>query len=353
MSDTVIEILDEVEDIIEVVEEGFEIVGDLRIMNSDASYDVTVPSGSIPLVLEDTPVTVVDENANVLATGEVPSMTGGQLQVTTPPKDVRIINTDSSYDETVSSANSPKQLADITITAKDTAGTVMTTVATPAAVNAEVIVPDITYTEGNGQQLTQPAAAPVVCTPATTAGHIITGATANGAAGAGDDGTTRRGRLVDWFTLEEPNIFGNPHRFTGITGSNVTFPGGIMMDHATFNEKTRYTFAVCRDTGTANHTVAAIIAYGSTLVLEGLAGWSPVNKTEGNALMKHDQAYPLAYAPLNLTAGQYYWSGTPWMTDGGASYYLLFSDGNIQPRPAGQPYRRLLGRYIHTSELNL
>ncbi len=351
--DATIEIIDEAEDIIELVEEGLEIVGDLRITNSDESFDVTVSTGTEPLVLDDTPVQVLDENSQPLGTGDVPSVAGGTVQITTPPKNVRVKNSDLSFDETYSSANSPATLADITITLKDSAGTSMGTTNVPSAISTDVEAPDVTYTDSDGVPVTQPAAVPIVCTPptpASTASHIKTGATANGGAGAGDDGTTRSGRLVNWYTLVAPNIFGNYNRFTDTLGLQL-YANGIMIDHSTWMEDGETLLGIYRTTGAGTYNVASIIAYGLTLNVGGYAVWRPINKTEGNGLMNHSLGYVMTYSPLNLVAGLYYWTGTPYVQDGGSSYYLLFSDGQIQARPHVQAFNRLMVRTFTKAEL--
>jgi hypothetical protein len=56
---------------------------DVTVVNSNGEYSVQVTSGGL-LTLPDTPVTVTDQNGNELAAEDVPSVTGGNIEVTIP-----------------------------------------------------------------------------------------------------------------------------------------------------------------------------------------------------------------------------------------------------------------------------
>jgi hypothetical protein len=90
------------------------------VRNSDGSWSEIVASGGL-LVIPDTPVTVTDQVGNELGSGDVPSVTGGNIEVTIAP---------SGDGEAV---------------LKDTDGNVLSTTPVPPETTVDIAAPDADY----------------------------------------------------------------------------------------------------------------------------------------------------------------------------------------------------------------
>ena len=144
----------------------------------------------------------------------------------------------------------------------------------------------------------------------------------------GDDGNTQRGRLVDFWTLDEANPFGSLKRFTGITGgyqneattvyydvnNSVTteagaFPEGIIIDWAVFDGSTVLGWGKSGYTvgGTFFTLVAACVGYGTTTYP---TGWSAPNINEYWTLRDFSANNFLSVLPFGITTALRAISGT-------------------------------------------
>lgn len=243
------------------------------IVNSNQTFTFSAASGTI-VELSDTPVLVTDLEGNPLGSGDLPSVTGGTIQVNitpTPcdPSDVFIngveIGTTTNgeqFDITVEQggvevgsfvdgvwvvpecAPCEDATAVLVDTATPTPNTISTTPIASGA-SANIVAPDGTVTvnrdgvffatqavRSNGTEtINVPSDCPVV-NPVGGMLPYKSGQTTVYV--TGDDGTTQRGQV--FFTLPFNNPWGNTTRFLDTLGG-TTFANGITLDTAT----TRYT----------------------------------------------------------------------------------------------------------------
>jgi hypothetical protein len=102
------------------------------VRNSDGSWSEIVASGGTYIV-PDTPVTVTDQDGNELGNGDVPSVTGGNIEVTIAPS------------------------GDGDAVLKDTDGNVLSTTPVPPETTVDIVAPDADYEirKSNGAMLYQ------------------------------------------------------------------------------------------------------------------------------------------------------------------------------------------------------
>ena len=128
--------------------------------------------------------------------------------------DVRIINSDLSFDETTP-AGSTYNLTDITSEVLNTEGEELSYTTNPAQNNLSVTLPDITVTDSDGTSSSYPTGLDYVCTPSA-----LRGASAMPI----DDGLGENLDARPFFTLpiidtvQQLNHFGSKWAFTGTTG---------------------------------------------------------------------------------------------------------------------------------------
>ena len=156
----------------------------------------------------------------------------------------------------------------------------------------------------------------------------------------GDDGATQRGRLVDFWTLDEANPFGSLKRFTGITGgyqneattvyydvnNSVTneagaFPEGIIIDWAVFDGSTVLGWGKSGYTGSGSFftLVAYCAGYGTTTYP---TGWSAPNINEYWTLRDFGANDFLSVLPFGITTVLRVISGTADMYNSANCEYI-------------------------------
>jgi len=108
-------------------------------------------------------------------------------------------------------------------------------------------------------------------------------------------------RLVDWFTLYEPNVFGNTNRFTDRSGLQV-YPNRIIVDHYTGLEWYSPTTAL---TGTWSVAISA----GVALNYQGNTDWRVPPLGVLQTIIRNVAGVLLNYAPFSIPAGTV-WSST-------------------------------------------
>lgn len=131
---------------------------------------------------------------------------------------------------------------------------------------------------------------------------IVTGQVTSYA--TGDDGYSQNGRLVDFFTLNCNNGFGNTNRFTDTLGTQL-YANNIVVDWATSIMHYRIPFGTV-----ANWAAAVSGAIGQTI--GGFTDWEPYNENEMVQIKYRGQNDTLNYAPFNIPATPYanIWTGT-------------------------------------------
>lgn len=141
---------------------------------------------------------------------------------------------------------------------------------------------------------------------------------------AGDDGSTQRGRGVDWWNLDSNNPFGNAKRFTGTTGgyqdetdslyydkdgvattSSLAFPNDVALDWVCGDEVGESVIAYRRTAEAA--TNANLMYSGAPYTHDGYSDWYPTNGREffnicNMELVGDPNRYTwLEYDPFNIS----------------------------------------------------
>jgi hypothetical protein len=137
-----------------------------------------------------------------------------------------------------------------------------------------------------------------------------------------DDGDKKRGRLVDFITLNQNNPFGNDRRFTGITGGSYNGTNWVDVDNNTVASRLaafpHYIFLDwSTDSGTdvlgycfedwyvavPDKTFIELCEDGNSFSI-GIftSGWSGVNDVEARNIMNRGSALALNYYPLNINS---------------------------------------------------
>lgn len=109
-------------------------------------------------------------------------------------------------------------------------------------------------------------------------------------------------RLVDWFTLFQPNVFGNTNRFTDRAGAQV-YPNRIIVDHYTGLEWYSPTTAL-------NGTWTAAISAGVALNYQGNTDWRVPPLGVLQTIIRNVTGVLLNYAPFSIPAGTIWTSTT-------------------------------------------
>lgn len=261
----------------------------VRVHNSDDSYDENIPAGNT-LLLPDVTIRALNSAAQVVASTVSPSVKDVDLQIA----DSTISNSDDSY-----------------------------SVSLPAEQNLEL--PDINFTDIDGTTTQQPSVKDLVCTllSALTGEQLTallgglsesqldelnyldytqTGQTVSYA--SGDDGDEQQGRLIDFFTLKNPNWFGTVERFTDTVGGQ-TYANNIVCDHATRRMIYRLPFG-------PHASWFAAQAHAIIQVLGTFSGWNQHNRLQAEGIICDGQNDTLNYSPLNIPSATYanIWLGT-------------------------------------------
>jgi len=146
---------------------------------------------------------------------------------------------------------------------------------------------------GNVVTVTLPVAPPIITIP------IKTGETSPTTAGY--DGDLQQGRLVDWYTLDSDNIYGNTIRFTGTTGTATIQADGIMLDHA-HKSDTLEIIHGWNIVPIGSGGLDADITTASGLTFGGLSTWQINNKNQLNTLWNSGSLIATNWPPLNCTS---------------------------------------------------
>jgi hypothetical protein len=126
-----------------------------------------------------------------------------------------------------------------------------------------------------------------------------------------DDGDTRRGRLVDFFTLSGNNAFGNTNRFTDLTGGSTFAANGVFLDHATDDGSEILGWTNSPTNSPWDGTRTSIIAQTT----DGKTNWFMPNRSELEMLINEDVDRNLNWSPLNVVAttvsvNNFFWTST-------------------------------------------
>jgi hypothetical protein len=164
----------------------------------------------------------------------------------------------------------------------------------------------------------------------------------------GDDGDTRRGRDVDFFTLSYKNIFGTTDRFTGVNGLTIT--NSIAIDWSTFDgvKVLGYYYG-----NTGARSWGNQLNFFNNLTVGGYSGWSLSNVNEFWYLFNWSAGFVNAtnYSPLNIPQNVTYWTSTS-----SSSGVAISTNGGgilISSRSKGSAYMGIGVRYFTINELNL
>ena len=121
------------------------------------------------------------------------------------------------------------------------------------------------------------------------------------------DGARKEGAEVDFWTLSEPNPFGNFDRRTDDLGTQI-YASGILLDWFTYDG-----FEVLgwqtNPFLTGNMPMVAALDFCSNFALGGFV-WRPPNINELASLHNQGTFRPLGYPPFNDQLGSAWWSGT-------------------------------------------
>lgn len=119
------------------------------------------------------------------------------------------------------------QVSDSTVVIKNTVNTVIQTETVRAQDSEDAIIANVSWTDSDGSGESTPYGVPIVCTPMINSSTIYKSGSVTTII-AEDDGATKFGRGVDWYTLGYNNYFGTTRRFTGRTGGYQS--GGSYFD---------------------------------------------------------------------------------------------------------------------------
>ena len=116
-----------------------------------------------------------------------------------------------------------------------------------------------------------------------------------------DDGATQRGRLVDFFTLNSNNAFGNTNRFTDLTGGQTFASNGVFLDHSTDDGSSILAFTNSPTNTNWSGTITSI----SAQTTDSKTDWTMPNVQEHNLLVNEAVNPNLNWSPLNTIATPY------------------------------------------------
>jgi hypothetical protein len=126
-----------------------------------------------------------------------------------------------------------------------------------------------------------------------------------------DDGDTRRGRLVDFYTLNGNNAFGNTNRFTDLTGGQTYAANSVFLDHSTDDGSEILAFTNSPTNSPWLDTISLITAQTT----DSKTGWFMPNRSEMELMINEDEERNLNWSPLNVvaatvSANNYFWTST-------------------------------------------
>jgi hypothetical protein len=186
--------------------------------------------------------------------------------------------------------------------------------------SVDLELPDITHTDSDGSPVILPAQTPFVattCPNSDIAKPIQTGQTTSYQ--SNDDGDLENGRLVNFFTLNSNNSFGNTNRFTDTLGTQI-YANDIVIDHAT-NFKW-YRIDLATELGTGQDFSDCIINAATVTVDSG--GWRAPNINELLSIANFEEDTRFSYSPMNFTitgSGARLWTSTTNSATGAGLYF--------------------------------
>lgn len=341
-----------------ITENLIKAIQDCNIENSNGSYTASILAED-GLVLPDVTINAVNSNLDVIASDTIPSVIDGSLNI--PDTIAQIKKSDGTAISNVtipSGTTGNYTVADSTVVIKNSVGTTLKTETVKATESKDSTLNDITFTDSNGTTSSVPAGVNITATPSAsptyaTADVMKTGQTTSRV--TYDDGYNEFGRLVDFFTLAENNIFGNTNRFTDTLGGQ-TYADGIRLDHSTYNGTSRLAWYTGNyTTNGATLANACLNSHGATH--GGFATWFVPNKKQMESILYHGGASGvkcLNYAPFNINLADDFWTNTNTpITPTSAVYvyqnynYCIVTNGNMS-YVAG---KHVPCRYILDSEL--
>lgn len=308
----------------------------VTVFNSDMSYSQLVDCGS-NLELPDVSYLVKNSIDDVLAGATVPSVNN----IETTLADVDNIDSDGSTVPTpagVAFTCTPQIVcSDATAVLKDTDDNIISSTDIPSGDTQDIIAPDATATlNGNAFgnvpsgvtvdiELVDQTDTPII--PDSVVGNKITVTipvpvnidsaqllrtfqTAPYA--VGDDGTLQIGRLVDWFTLNSNNPFGNTNRWTDELGGQ-TYANNIVIDWSTFNGA--IVLGYYRVILNYGNWATSVPLVPSLSVATFTSGWRMTNQHELWNILYRNVTPAYNYAPFNFNTIKYFWTSTT-HTDG-------------------------------------
>ena len=162
----------------------------------------------------------------------------------------------------------------------------------------------------------------------------------------GDDGSTGRGRQVDFLTLPSNNPFGNTNRFTDTLGGQ-TYANGIVLDWSTYNGTTVLAWYISdADTPrTWDDAIDLCLTYN----VDGFTGWAMPNLTEQESVLNKELTSWLNYSPFNRATGV----NTSTSRSGSQMYLVIPQTGQIGPFSKSTSYRHYAVRYFTNLELSI
>ena len=135
---------------------------DVTVVNSNGEYSVQVESGDL-LTLPDTPVTVTNQNGDELASVDLPSVSGGNIEVTIEPCEPAEYVVEYADGTPIESGTIPSgesetivvpNCEDATYNLDNTEGSTLSSGSIPSGDNETIIAPDGTATVKNTQNTT-------------------------------------------------------------------------------------------------------------------------------------------------------------------------------------------------------
>ena len=177
---------------------------------------------------------------------------------------------------------------------------------------------------------------------------------------SGDDGSTQRGRTIDFFTLATNNAFGSsPARFSDLLGNQVYSLGSVMLDHSTDDGS-----SILGITYNYYGTWSTVLDYANdTLSTDGKTDWKLINRSEMDRLVYEKTDRNLDWSPLNqiatyATSNAYWWTSTSAKNNTARAKAFLNSTGVVgnEMQTRGKTLggiRSLAVRYYTYAELGL
>jgi hypothetical protein len=262
------------------------------------------------------------------------------IRQTTPPDGTVNVNKSDgvliSSVTVASGGTEPYNVADSTAVLKDTDGTTISTTPIKATESEDIVAPDVDIeingvTEGSvvsggtaAINLVDGGGDPVTPESVTVVGDTYTVEVPSGGSAcpigakpiktgqltsyaSEDDGDTRRGRLVDFYTLNGNNAFGNTNRFTDLTGGQTYAANSVFLDHST--DDGSEVLAFTRPAVNSNWLGAFTIING--LNTDDKTDWFMPNRSEMELMINEDVDRNLNWSPLNVVAtpvsSNFYW----------------------------------------------